>query len=79
MAKIIRSIVVLVALVIFSGAARAEFYGVAHEEIEQMAETNTPRINGFGESSLYVIDPDTGNATLIGPTGFYFCRGLDFH
>ena len=78
MAKIIRSIVVLAALVIFSGAARAELYGVAHEGEMQRAETNTPRINGIGESSLYLIDPETGAATLIGPTGFYFCRGLDF-
>ena len=78
MAKIIRSIVVLAALVIFSGAARAELYGVAHEGEMQRAETNTPRINGIGESSLYLIDPETGAATLIGPTGFYLCRGLDF-
>ena len=79
MAKIIHSIVVLAVLLIFSGTARAELYGVAHEENDIKAETNTPRINGFGASSLYSIDPDTGNAVLIGPTGFYFCRGLDFH
>jgi hypothetical protein len=78
MAKIIRSIVVLAALVIFSGAARAELYGVAHEGEIHRADTNTPRINGIGESSLYLIDPETGAATLIGPTGFYLCRGLDF-
>ena len=78
MAKIIHSIVVLAVLVIFSGAARAELYGVAHEGEMQRAETNTPRINGIGESSLYLIDPETGAATLIGPTGFYLCRGLDF-
>lgn len=79
MAKIIHSIIVLAVLVIFSGAARAQLYGLAHEEDRKLSETNTPRINGFGESSLYRIDPDTGNATLIGPTGFFFCRGLDFH
>ena len=78
MAKIIHSIVVLAVLLIFSGAARAELYGVAHEGEMQRAETNTPRINGIGESSLYLIDPETGAATLIGPTGFYLCRGLDF-
>ena len=78
MAKIIHSIFVLAILVIFSGAARAELYGLAHEGEMQRAETNTPRINGIGESSLYLIDPETGAATLIGPTGFYLCRGLDF-
>lgn len=65
--------------ILFTGAARAELYGLAHEDEIERAETNTPRINGFGESSLYLIDPDTGNATLIGPTGFHFCSGLDFH
>ncbi len=79
MAKIIHSIIVLAVLLIFSGAARAELYGVAHELEIPRAETNTPRINGFGESSLYLIDPDTGAATLIGLTGFYYCAGLDFH
>ncbi len=79
MAKLIHSIFVLTVLLIFSGAARADLYGVAHEGEMQRAETNTPRINGFGESSLYLINPETGAATLIGPTGFYFCRGLDFH
>lgn len=78
MAKILQVTVVLSILVIFSGAARAQLYGVAQEEIEERSESNTPRINGFGKSSLYLIDPDTGNATLIGPTGFYFCRGMDF-
>ncbi|HSC33673.1 MAG TPA: hypothetical protein VLG45_00220 [Thermodesulfobacteriota bacterium] len=79
MAKIVHSIVVLAILVIFSGAARAELYGLAHEEEIMRSETNTPRINGFGESSLYLINPETGAATLIGPTGFFFCAGLDFH
>jgi len=79
MAKILNFIIVFTALVIFSGAARAELYGLAHEEEIMRSETNTPRIVGFGESSLYQIDPDTGNATLIGPTGFFFCAGLDFH
>ncbi|GEM_PF-2309258 len=79
MAKILHFIIVFTVLVIFSGAARAELYGLAHEVDILKAETNTPRINGFGESSLYQIDPDTGNATLIGPTGFFFCAGLDFH
>ncbi len=79
MAKVIHSVIVLAVLVIFSGAARAQLYGLANEEVKQMSETNTPRINGFGESSLYLIDSATGNATLIGPTGFFFCRGLDFH
>ena len=68
-----------VVFILFSGAARAELYGLAHEGNIDRAETITPRINGFGESSLYQIDPDTGNATLIGPTGFFFCAGLDFH
>ncbi len=79
MTKIIQFIAVLAVLVFFSGQARAQLYGLANEEIKTMSETNTPRINGFGESSLYRIDPDTGNAALIGPTGFFFCRGLDFH
>lgn len=79
MAKIIHSIVILAVLVIFSGAARAELFGLTVEGTERSADTNTPRINGFGASNLYSIDPDTGNAVLIGPTGFYFCRGLDFH
>jgi len=64
--------------ILFTGVAHAELYGVAQEEELRSAETETPRIIGFGESSLYSIDPDTGNATLIGPTGFYFCRGMDF-
>ncbi|MGH7851350.1 MAG: hypothetical protein ACREOP_13715 [Thermodesulfobacteriota bacterium] len=79
MAKIIHSIVVLAVLLVFSGAAHAQLFGLTIEGTERSADTNTPRINGFGESSLYSIDPDTGNAVLIGPTGFYFCRGLDFH
>ncbi|MEW6143633.1 MAG: hypothetical protein AB1598_01300 [Thermodesulfobacteriota bacterium] len=64
--------------ILFTGAAHAELYGVAQEAEHRSAETEAPRINGFGESSLYSIDPDTGAATLIGPTGFYFCRGMDF-
>jgi hypothetical protein len=79
MAKILHFIIVFTVLLIFSGAARAQLYGLAHEVDILKSETNTPRINGFGESSLYQIDPDTGNATLIGPTGFFFCAGLDFH
>ena len=79
MSKIIHFIVVIAVLVISAGAARAELYGLANEEITQMSETNTPRRIVIGESSLYLIDPDTGDATLIGPTGFFFCNSLDFH
>lgn len=78
MTKIIQFILALALLVVFSGQSWAQLYGLAHEEEIMRSETNTPRINGFGESSLYLIDPDTGSAALIGPTGFYFCRGLDF-
>ena len=78
MSKIIHFIVVIAVLVISAGAARAELYGLANEEVAGLTQTNTARIIS-GESSLYLIDPDTGAATLIGPTGFFFCEALDFH
>ena len=31
-----------------------------------------------GPSTLYTIDPDTGAATEVGPTGFERCSGMDF-
>lgn len=68
-----------VVLILFASAARAELYGVAHEVEIHKAEASTPRVVVIGESSLYLIDPNTGAATLIGPTGFYYCAGLDFH
>ncbi|HET7290094.1 MAG TPA: hypothetical protein VFJ67_06600 [Thermodesulfobacteriota bacterium] len=79
MMRLINISLCAVVIILFAGAAHAELYGVAHELEMQRAETSTPRINGIGESSLFLIDPDTGAATLIGPTGFYYCAGLDFH
>ena len=37
---------------------------------------------GIGEldqsSALFIVDPDSGETTLIGEVGFSGCRGLDF-
>lgn len=78
MIRLINISLCAVVVILFAGAARAELYGLASDAETRSAETNTPRINGIGESRLYSIDPDTGSATLIGPTGFHFCRGMDF-
>ncbi len=69
----------LTILLFFAGAARAQLYGVATEEDLKSADTNTKVVVLIGESTLYSIDPDSGAATPIGPTGFAFCTGLDFH
>ena len=54
------TIIALIAFMFVAGASHAEaLYGTA-----------TGLGEGFGESSLYMINPDTGEATLIGPIGF---------
>ena len=63
-------IALLVALAISLGfgeeAAEAQtLFGLAHSEPD-------------GPSTLYTIDPDTGAATEVGPTGFKRCSGMDF-
>lgn len=79
MAKVKQFFYALTVLFLFAGAARAQLYGVASEEVFKSTDTNTKVVIPIGESTLYSIDPDTGAATPIGPTGFAFCTGLDFH
>ncbi len=38
----------------------------------------TGQVNGNQPSSLYMLNPDTGSATLIGPIGFNGVTGLEF-
>jgi len=32
-----------------------------------------------GQSSLYTVDPTSGNENLVGPIGFIGCSAADFH
>lgn len=42
-------------------------------------QTGKPGILHHGPSFLYIIDPATGVATLVGPIGFESVGGIDFH
>jgi len=59
------TLTVLTLLLVFCISANAQIYGLAHNGSD-------------GPSTLYEIDPTSGAATMIGPTGFERCGGLDY-
>jgi hypothetical protein len=74
----IRSFLFALSLALFlSGSAVAqpefELYGVADKQVEKKVAGDTEG------SKLYQIDYVTAESTLVGPTGFRQCTGLDFH
>lgn len=68
MKRIRYTIIALIAFMFVGGVSQAQvLYGAA-----------TGQTSGNSPSSLYMIDPATGNANLIGPIGFDGVTGLEF-
>jgi hypothetical protein len=70
---------------LFASSADAKLFGLVSQRGTSVAsglgagDSSSRAVVGANETSLYEIDPDTGQATLIGGTGFFLCTGMDFH
>lgn len=85
--KSFKAIFVALAGVLLLGAsarAQVEIYAVGSVLDVDPTTLTAPAVDSrvvgmFGATNLYKIDPSTGQPTLIGPTGYYSCQGLDLH
>ena len=58
--------------------ALALSFGVGAKAVQAQTLFGLAHSGPDGPSTLYTIDPDTGAATAVGPTGFERCSGMDF-
>ena len=75
------SLTIILFLILFvsaSSQAGAELFGLVTPISKRTVPTTTFLEGPSGETSLYSIDPETGQGTEIGGTGYTACSGLDF-
>ena len=88
--RIFASIFAVLAGVIFlasSATAQVEIYAVGsvfNNVVPSITGASAPDVDSrvvdmFGATNLYKVNPDNGQPSLIGPTGYYSCQGLELH